>query len=321
MADVEHGDNLPADHAGGDKGNHTVEAYASVADEAARNAIIQASIDRGREIFQTAGVQPGWYRALGTTAKWVAIAGPGGIPFPDGFIDGLAAARNGASPAFKVDIGIGSARSDDNSFNFMVTSLLTADITASGVNGLDTGAEASSTWYSLWVICDTADVNPIASLLSLSAASPTLPSGYDRKRRVSWVFNDSGSDFRDFTMLIAEGRVRQIAHDNVENSVTQVLAAGAATTFASVDLSDLVPPTSTVVDLIAEHDAGTAGDFVRLRPDGSAIAEPTTRVVAGGGESSSWIRMRTSTSQVIEYENSSVSEETDIWVAGYIDVL
>ncbi len=63
--DLEHGDNLPADHASGDKGNHTVEGWNSVLDEAARIALVQVADDRGREVFQTAGTTPGWYRADG----------------------------------------------------------------------------------------------------------------------------------------------------------------------------------------------------------------------------------------------------------------
>lgn len=64
-------------------------------------------------------------------------------------------------------------------------------ITTSGVNGLDTGSEASNTWYSVWIIYNGTTV---AGLLSTSATSPTMPSGYTFKARVGWVRNDASSN-------------------------------------------------------------------------------------------------------------------------------
>ena len=50
---------------------------------------------------------------------------------------------------------------------------LTISIAASGANGLDTGSEANSTWYHIWVIAK-AD-GTVAGLFSTSASSPTMP--------------------------------------------------------------------------------------------------------------------------------------------------
>ena len=74
---------------------------------------------------------------------------------------------------------------------------LTADITASGANGLDTGSENSGTWYYVWVIYNSVSTTT-AALLSTSSTSPTMPSGYTYKALVSAVRNDSSSDFLDF---------------------------------------------------------------------------------------------------------------------------
>lgn len=75
---------------------------------------------------------------------------------------------------------------------------VTPDITASGANGLDTGAEANSTWYYIWIIRKSSD-GTVAGLLSTSTSAPTMPSGYDQKTLVSAVFNDSGGNFINFT--------------------------------------------------------------------------------------------------------------------------
>lgn len=64
---------------------------------------------------------------------------------------------------------------------------LSIDSAASGVNGLDTGAVASNTWYAIWVIWNGTTV---AGLLSLSGTAPTMPSGYTHKTRVGWIRTD-----------------------------------------------------------------------------------------------------------------------------------
>lgn len=70
---------------------------------------------------------------------------------------------------------------------------LTVDITASGANGLDTGAEASGTWYYGWVIAK--EDGTVAGLLSTSASAPTMPSGYTYKALVTAVRNNGSSNF------------------------------------------------------------------------------------------------------------------------------
>lgn len=74
---------------------------------------------------------------------------------------------------------------------------LTADVTASGVNGLDAGAEANSTRYYVWAVYNSA-TDTVASLLSTSPTSPTMPSGYALKRLVGAVYNDSAGNFVAF---------------------------------------------------------------------------------------------------------------------------
>ncbi len=73
---------------------------------------------------------------------------------------------------------------------------LTANITSSGANGRDTGSEAVSTWYYIWAIATASGT--VALLLSASSTSPTMPSGYTRKRLISCVYNNSSGNFTAF---------------------------------------------------------------------------------------------------------------------------
>lgn len=67
------------------------------------------------------------------------------------------------------------------------------DITVSGADGLDTGAEAANTWYHVWIIAK--EDGTVAGLLSSSSTTPTLPSGYTYKGYVGAVRNDASSNF------------------------------------------------------------------------------------------------------------------------------
>ena len=118
------------------------------------------------------------------------------------------------------------------------TGNLTVDLTASGANGLDTGAEGASTWYHIWCIYNPA-TNTLAGLLSTSATSPTLPSGYTYTRLVGAVYNNSGSNLVDF---------RQI-RQNVYYAQNQAAVADLALSgsYAASALSVFVPSTASEV--------------------------------------------------------------------------
>lgn len=108
----------------------------------------------------------------------------------------LTADHNGNSTDITTDqiILFNSANS-----SYLATNVsLTANISNSGVNGLDTGAKANSTFYSVWIIYNG---TTIASLLSLSDVSPNMPSGYTYKARVGWIkTNSSGTLYKMLTV-------------------------------------------------------------------------------------------------------------------------
>lgn len=74
---------------------------------------------------------------------------------------------------------------------------VTADITVSGSNGLDTGAAANATWYFIYVLWN-AQTNGQGVLLSASSTSPTIPAGYTHSVRVGAVYRDGGGAFVPF---------------------------------------------------------------------------------------------------------------------------
>jgi hypothetical protein len=70
---------------------------------------------------------------------------------------------------------------------------VTIDITASGLNGLDSGIEYSSTWYHIWIIANSKGM--VKGLLSLSASGPAMPKGYAYKAYVGAIYNNCDGVF------------------------------------------------------------------------------------------------------------------------------
>lgn len=118
---------------------------------------------------------------------------------------------------------------------------LTIAITTSGANGLDTGSEAVSTWYAVYVIYNPS-TSTIAGLLSAdttpptTANAPTLPSGYTVWRHVGWVRNDGSGDFTTCCCLF------DVLCDRGDPSAEDFTALTTDGTEQTLDLSSIIPP-------------------------------------------------------------------------------
>ena len=129
---------------------------------------------------------------------------------------------------------------------------LTINAAASGFNGLDTGALAASTWYSIWVIWNGATT---AGLLSLSATAPTLPAGYTHKARVGWIRTDATANKYPlgFTQLGRSVQYKVAVGSNV--SSIPVLSSGVAgnintPAWVAVPTGAFVPSTAAAIKVM-----------------------------------------------------------------------
>lgn len=157
--------------------------------------------------------------------------------------------NNTGNPLFQMDIDADEVLLQDSTGNpSRETGVnLTVDITVSGANGLDTGVEASSTWYFLWVISNGITT---AGLLSLSSSAPTMPTGYTFKALVGAVFNDSGNNF---VSLSQKG-------NRVVIAPVIVLLNGTQSSYTLVDLSSIIPLTAKTVSGWIELRIGPSSD-------------------------------------------------------------
>jgi len=136
---------------------------------------------------------------------------------------------------------------------------LTADITASGANGLDTGAEANSTWYAVWVIYNGTTT---ASLLSVSTTigAITFPSGYTYGKLVGFARNDGSGDLIDFSQW----------GDTAWWKARQSIASGLnQTSYTTQDISGEVPSASGLVrEVLFSGIDSAAAEILSLSDDG-----------------------------------------------------
>lgn len=232
-----------------------------------------------------------------------------GIGSPISYINELQLEPNSSNPTFQVDIATGSCRNDSDDGDILATSPITIDITVSGIDGLDTGSEASDTWYFVWLIKHTDGT--VSGLLSLSSTSPTLPAGYTKKRRLGSIRNDTGSDIIPFAQNGNANR-RTYSYLSIITS-RQPLSGGSSEPIAAVDLSSFVPPTTQTANIFANQGGAVAALLLLNDVTGNAIE------LLSSGQASSYNDFPITSSQTMAYTNFGSGGLSDIYVRGYTE--
>lgn len=109
---------------------------------------------------------------------------------------------NGGTPATQVALTADAVIAQNASGGTvrLTTVSVTISTASTGANGLDSGTVAASTFYSVWAIYNAGSATT-AGLLSTSATSPTLPSGYAYQARLGWVLTDGSANLWRFIQL------------------------------------------------------------------------------------------------------------------------
>lgn len=148
-----------------------------------------------------------WIRTLSDGANYFAIGGNAISKLPIGYYYLGGINNNTSDLSHDIDISPSEFKSDTNDYDIIINQTLTKQIDASwsegnDAGGLDTGAATGDTWYYVYAILnpttDTSDV-----LFSASSSSPTLPSGYTKKRLISALRTNSSGNL--YTFLYVDG--------------------------------------------------------------------------------------------------------------------
>lgn len=187
----------------------------------------------------------------------------------------------------------------------------TATITTAGAGGLDTGSEASSTWYHVWAIAQADGTSSILLSTASTLAGLTLPGSYTFAGYLGAVRNNGASNFVDYRQL---GAVV-----GVEAQTLQSVGTATSATSLNTTLATLVPSTARKL-----HGHGRVSD------SGSGVATLTLTAVTGtaigrvviqaqGGNTSAaggYFEIIMPTAQTIYY-SVGASESADIFATGW----
>lgn len=204
----------------------------------------------------TAYVQDEGQHYIRGSSTWFAIG-------PTPHVSGLTITNNAATPTTQIDIDATDA------FIGTKTGLvdLTLNAATTGANGIDTGALANNTWYYIFLISNGTTV---ASLLSLSATAPTLPSGYVYFMRVGAVRTLGAATF---VRILQRGQ--KVVYRVVTGSVTPnypSMITGAsgdpnAPTYTSVAVANFVPPTAIGINGMIGISQSTGAFYATAAPN------------------------------------------------------
>lgn len=214
----------------------------------------------------------------------VANGGTGAATFIGGrgFLAGLGISNGAADAVNDIDIAVGEARSSDNLENLLLDTAITKQLDAAwavgtGLGGLDTGAEASSTWYHVWLIKRT-DTGVTDALFSLSASAPTMPASYTAKRRLGSVFNSAGSVITAFQQVGDRFRWSVPVADIVDTdpgtaAVTRTLSVPlGVVTFADISVGLAQSTTAIIWGLVTALDEADTTPSATMSNFGASLA-------------------------------------------------
>lgn len=173
---------------------------------------------------------------------------------PTGTFRDLTLGNTAASPTTKVDVAYTDlVLRDSNDVAVRVSGSCTVDMdVTSAINGRDYGGAEANVWHYVWVVgLDSGDGSITSgAILSQSASSPTLPTGYTYKALVGAVYNNT-----DLQVFAQHGREVWIADTNIFTA-TNAASADTYQILAGADLTAFraaIPP-------IARSCSGTLGN-------------------------------------------------------------
>ena len=170
--------------------------------------------------------------------------------FPRGHIWGLTLS-NAADALNDITVAAGEACTEAGGGDIALTAAITKRLDAAwavGDNqgGLNTGAEANSTWYEVHLI-KRVDTGVVDVMFTTTANRAALPANYTLQRRIGWIRNDASGNILAFTQVNDHFTLTTQIND-VSASLTSTAAAVTLTT-----------PPNSIVRFRASMTAGSGG--------------------------------------------------------------
>jgi len=229
---------------------------------------------------------------------------------------------NGTDATNDINIGVGAARSSDDTVNMTVSTAIGKQIdaawaaggtTASPAGGFPTGISiANDTWYRVFLISTpggTVDAGFDTSATAVNLLANAT--GYTKYRQIGWIRRDTAANKAFTHRNGAFYYTSQIADVNSNNPGTSLVTS-----------SLTVPPDEkcdAMVNVKLRRDGAASGYSLIVAPTFVTIPTPTTAnsdlTVEGGSEiASTRVRVPVNSSGQITYQLSASDASTDIYI-------
>ena len=187
----------------------------------------------------------------------------------------------------------------------------TLTLASSGsINQLDTGSEANSTNYYVYLMGDSNGINSPGAVFSTNPTTPGVISGYDRYRRLNmWVHNDASGNIIPFTLtnwpfattVTYDVRTTWSNSGVLTAGDTNILSGGTATSMTDVSAATFLPAIcrNGLFNVVTDHQ-GTGSAYYYLRPKGAN--SNGIGVVGWGAVFTPNLFIPTNASQIIQYQ-------------------
>lgn len=232
-------------------------------------------------------------------------AGPlqsNGHPLLRTLLQGGAISNNGTT---KINIAPASAVDEISGAGCIVSgSAITIDTGTVGANGLDSGTRAASTWYHVFLIGRT---DGLVAGIGSTSLTPTLPSGYTLRRRLTSVKTDSSGNILAFVQT-----GREIAWAVAPEDVA---GTGIGSTAANQQLPSLPPGVAVRAVLSVGGTAGYAWTITAM-PPGVTSGGITVSGTAGVGN---WgtTRVLSDTAQHVAFVSNTAGTPLYVYTRGW----
>lgn len=229
-----------------------------------------------------------------------------------GFFRNLKADVTGNTAAVVSADSVIMTDAEGNSVNLYISSTL--DLTGTGLNKLDTGSIASSTWYYLWAVSNGTIAGVVASTSS-SAPDSSITNSYPYFARIPATLRTNGSNnllatrTRGYDTQYVVGGVNVSAYPTIASGAAGTFVSGLVTAFSATPVSSVVPTNvASTINMLLEQGFNLAG-FVS--PNGNTApnyAAGSTNPAWGGCQGSNIGNQY----QGVEF----MLESTDVYYAG-----
>ncbi len=235
------------------------------------------------------------------------------------YANGLKITNDGTTPDEIIDIAVGSIMDSTGVYQIDVDSVLSPDITDSGLNGLDTGTVAASTVYAVHLVADPVTQNAVGAMFSLSSTAPLMPFGYSAFALIGYVVTDGTSDILVGSWTAGNDTQRTFYYDA---PIATAVTAGAETSYTAVSLAAFVPAIQDVPVIVNYAFTPAAASRTLKMTPGNGVGDfvTITGQVASVVVSDNTVVLSKVTSGVpeIDYKVSNGDSPVAINVAGYV---